>query len=45
MRCWPSLLFWLIVAILGGGQMLTACGQKGPLILPEQAPKQNPRSH
>ncbi len=43
MRCWPTLLFWLIVVILGSGQMLAACGQKGPLILPDKAAEQKPQ--
>ncbi len=43
MRCWPTLLFWLIVATLGCGQMLAACGQKGPLILPDKATQQQPQ--
>ena len=35
MHCWPRYLFWLVIALLGTGQMLAACGQKGPLYLPE----------
>ena len=35
MSCWPNYLLWLIIAILGTSHMLTACGQKGPLYLPE----------
>lgn len=38
MRCWANTLFLVIVLILGTGQMLTACGQKGDLYLPQ--PKQ-----
>lgn len=34
-HCWPRYLLWLIIALLGTGQLLTACGQKGPLYLPE----------
>lgn len=34
-RCWPSLLFWAVVALLGIGAMLSGCGQKGPLYLPD----------
>ena len=41
MRCWPRYLLWIVVAVLGTGQMLAACGQKGPLFLPDQpAPEQ-----
>ena len=35
MLCWPRYLLWLVIALLGTGQMLTACGQKGPLYMPE----------
>jgi len=35
MTCWPQYLLWLVIAVLGTGNMLTACGQKGPLFLPE----------
>jgi len=35
MSCWPRYLLWLIIAILGTTHLLTACGQKGPLYLPE----------
>jgi predicted small lipoprotein YifL len=38
MHCWARYLFLLIVAVLGFGHMLGACGQKGPLYLPEQEP-------
>jgi predicted small lipoprotein YifL len=38
MHCWPRYLLWLVIVLLGTGQMLTACGQKGPLYLPEPAP-------
>lgn len=39
MHCWPRTLLWLVIAILGSLNLLTACGQKGPLYLPppEQA--------
>jgi len=36
MTCWPRYLLWLVIAVLGIGNMLAACGQKGPLFLPEQ---------
>lgn len=34
-RCWANVLFWIVVAILGVGSMLSGCGQKGPLYLPD----------
>jgi predicted small lipoprotein YifL len=37
MHCWARYLFLLIVAVLAVGHMVSACGQKGPLYLPEQA--------
>lgn len=37
MFCWTRYLFILVVIILGTSSMLSACGQKGPLILPEDA--------
>jgi predicted small lipoprotein YifL len=33
MSCWARYLFLAVVAILGTGQMLAACGQKGNLYL------------
>ncbi|MDO6459272.1 lipoprotein [Granulosicoccaceae sp. 1_MG-2023] len=36
--CWLQWAFFVCVVVLGTGQMLTACGNKGPLVLPgEQA--------
>lgn len=35
MRCWARYLLWLVIAVLGIGNMLSACGQKGDLYLPE----------
>ncbi|HPB74456.1 MAG TPA: lipoprotein, partial [Chromatiaceae bacterium] len=35
MLCWGRQLFIVIVIILGIGQMMAACGQKGPLYLPD----------
>ena len=40
MHCWPRYLFILLIAVLGIGNMLTACGQKGPLYLPEPTAQQ-----
>ncbi|MBL3598523.1 MAG: lipoprotein [gamma proteobacterium endosymbiont of Lamellibrachia anaximandri] len=34
MTCWPKALLWLVIAVLGSGNLLSACGQKGPLYLP-----------
>jgi predicted small lipoprotein YifL len=33
--CRAELALFLIIAILGIGNMITACGQKGPLYLPK----------
>lgn len=35
MLCWGRQLFIAIVILLGIGQMFAACGQKGPLYLPD----------
>lgn len=37
MNCWARYLLYLVIATLALGQMLAACGQKGPLYLPEDA--------
>ena len=34
--CRAELLLYLVIAILGIGSMLSACGQKGPLYLPDK---------
>ena len=39
--CWAQYLLWLVIAILGAGNALVACGQKGDLYLPD-APQQAP---
>ena len=36
MHCWPRYLLWFVIAFLGTGSMLSACGQKGDLYLPDQ---------
>jgi predicted small lipoprotein YifL len=36
MHCWARYLLYLVIAILAVGQMVTACGQKGDLYLPEK---------
>lgn len=38
MGCWARNLFLAVVVVLGIGQMIAACGQKGPLYLPEPEP-------
>ncbi|OQX31972.1 MAG: hypothetical protein B0D96_10060 [Candidatus Sedimenticola endophacoides] len=40
MHCWPRYILWLTIAFLGTGSMLSACGQKGDLYLPDQAVEQ-----
>lgn len=39
MHCWARWLFIAMVAVLGVLSMLSACGQKGALYLPESAPE------
>ncbi len=36
MHCWARTLFYLVVAVLGAASMIGACGQMGPLYLPEE---------
>lgn len=36
--CRVQLVLYLCIAILGIGNILTACGQKGPLYLPAEPP-------
>lgn len=36
MLCWARYLFIAVVAVLGAGQMIAACGQKGDLYLVEK---------
>ena len=38
MRCYPRYLLWFLVALMGTGNILTACGQKGDLYLPDDEP-------
>ncbi len=35
MHCWARYMLWLVIAILGIGNMLSACGHKAELYLPE----------
>jgi len=37
MRCWAQYLLWAVIAILGSGSLLSACGQQGNLYLPDPA--------
>jgi predicted small lipoprotein YifL len=39
MHCWARYLFIAVVFVLGIGQMIAACGQKGDLYLPEPEPE------
>jgi predicted small lipoprotein YifL len=39
MHCWARYLLYAVIAVLGTGQLMTACGQKGPLYLPEPEPE------
>ena len=34
--CWASYLLWLVIAVAGAGAMLSSCGQKGDLYLPDK---------
>ena len=40
MHCWARYLLWAVIAILGISNMLSACGQKGDLYLPEPQQEQ-----
>lgn len=44
MFCWSRYLLWLVILVLGTGSMLSACGQKGPLYLPEPDTQQQEES-
>jgi hypothetical protein len=37
--CWAQYLLWLVIALLGAGSMLSACGQKGDLVRPTESAK------
>ena len=46
MRCWANYLIYGVIAILGTGQILVACGQKGDLYLPsDPAPAEQQTSN
>ena len=36
--CWAQYLLWLVIILLGTGSILSACGQKGDLYLPDATP-------
>lgn len=38
--CWSQILFLLLVIVLGISSMLSGCGKKGPLYLPDEKPQQ-----
>jgi len=38
--CWAKYLLWLVIAGLGTASMLSACGQKGDLYLPDDTHQQ-----
>jgi predicted small lipoprotein YifL len=44
MHCWAGTAFYLLVALLGVASMIGACGQKGPLYLPEPPAVEVPAS-
>lgn len=37
--CWAQYLLWAVIAVLGTGSALSACGQKGDLYHPEPPAK------
>ncbi|MBD3609265.1 MAG: lipoprotein [Gammaproteobacteria bacterium] len=39
--CWAQYTLWAVMAILALMTILSGCGQKGPLKLPEKAPVQS----
>jgi predicted small lipoprotein YifL len=41
--CWARYVLWLIVALAGSTAMLSACGQKGDLYLPEEQHDKEPQ--
>jgi len=38
--CWAQYLLWLVIAVLGTGSALSACGQKGALYHPSSTEAQ-----
>jgi predicted small lipoprotein YifL len=43
--CWAQYLLWLVIAVLGTGSALSACGQKGALYQPEPSAHKEPSAH
>ena len=37
--CWANYLLWFVIAVLAGISLLSGCGQKGDLYLPEDEKK------
>ncbi|MEN8167074.1 MAG: lipoprotein [Pseudomonadota bacterium] len=44
MICWPRYLLWLVITLFGVGNLISACGQKGPLYLPEPEQQETEKS-
>ncbi|WP_416274548.1 LPS translocon maturation chaperone LptM [Lamprobacter sp.] len=44
MHCWARYLLYLVITALALGHMLAACGQKGPLYLPDDAAQASSQS-
>jgi len=42
--CAPQWLFIVVVILLGLSSMLSGCGKKGPLYIPEKPPAENAAS-
>ncbi len=40
MHCWARYMLWLVIAILGIGNIFIACGHKADLYLPEHTSEQ-----
>jgi predicted small lipoprotein YifL len=38
--CWAQYLQWAVFAVLALVILLSGCGQKGPLVLPDKPPAQ-----
>ena len=36
MHCRAQYLLWAVIAIFGSGSLLSACGQKGDLYMPDE---------
>jgi len=42
--CWANYLLWFVIAVLGGISLLSGCGQKGDLYLPEDEKKKEEKA-